>query len=105
MELKEFEQAFQAGVDSGGNGIVDPTLFGCDTHGEAMETLCETYSTPLWDETHVYQVRGAESCLVGINAKSKEQADEKLERQLPLAIAIEEYVGELNDLIGGMIES
>lgn len=100
MEQEEFNKAYQFGVESGGAGIRDPSLFGCETVSEAKQDLARICSTPLWDETHVYRVRGTESRLVGINARSKSHADEKLERKLSAGIRTEDYLGELTDLLG-----
>lgn len=99
MDQEEFNKAFQFGVDTGGAGIRNPAMFGCETEREVKEDLAELCSEPLLNETHVYRIRASFSRLVGINARSKEHADRKLERQLSPSQLCEEYVGELNDLL------
>lgn len=100
MEFEEFKKAYQFGVDSGGHGITEPRIFGRDTTEEAKRDLWETCSTPIWNETHVYRLRGyKETDLVGINAKSKNHADKLVEMQKPAGIAIDEYLGELSEII------
>lgn len=106
MEQEEFDSAFDLGVDTNGRGIRDPGLFGCDTVHEAREELADTYSTPLRNETHVYRVSGGDmSRLVGINATSKQHADTIIERDCPLAVRCDEYLGELNDLLSPQLDN
>lgn len=99
MDQEEFDKAFRFGVDTGGAGIQNPAMFGCESKREVKEDLAELCSSPLLAETHVYRISVTHSRLVGINARSKAHADQKLERQLRPSQLCEEYVGELNDLL------
>lgn len=71
MDLHEFKQAFQMGVNIGTDEVPDPGLFGCDSSEEALAELADVTADPLRRDTHIYEIRGSHTRLVGINARSK----------------------------------
>lgn len=97
MDREEFREAFKMGM---GGRMPDPTILGCDTQDEAMDALADTVANPVYDETHVYvawlQPESAE--FFGINARSKEHAEEILELRDIAGIRFT-YVCELSDLL------